>query len=343
MNLNRKLVTKEGLLEYIQDIDVFRFYSGQEVELKVAIHSPIKAEESPSFGYFIGESGEICFKDFRLGAGDFVKLVQLKFGLNYFEALSKIAIDFDLRDEFIVKDLEKSSGTYDPNNFKNKSEILKDIQQHNLGKKRRAWTAQDYAFWLQFGIDQETLLKYHVDPIDYIFINQKPIYANKYAYAFTENKDKTETYKIYQPFNKDYKWLNNHNDSIWQGWEQLPKKGKLLIITKSLKDVMAIDSLLGTPSVALQSESIKPKPYVVNELIDRFENILLLYDNDFDSDINWGRQFGERLSNEFNFRQIEIDEKYKSKDFSDLVKNKGIKEAKLILNNIIEDALECPF
>ena len=35
--------------------------------------------------------------------------------------------------------------------------------------------------------------------------------CEKYAYAYIEFKDGLPTYKIYQPFSENYKWLNNHD------------------------------------------------------------------------------------------------------------------------------------
>src|SRR5690554_6240997 len=104
INLNKKIVTKEGILQYIQDIDVYRYYTGSDIVIAGGLHSPLRDDNNPSFGYFIGESNEVCFKDFVLGAGDFVKFVMIKFGLTYFEALSKIIVDFNLTYHFDYKD-----------------------------------------------------------------------------------------------------------------------------------------------------------------------------------------------------------------------------------------------
>jgi len=60
---------------------------------------------------------------------------------------------------------------------------------------------------------------------------------------------------------------------------------------------MAITSIMGINSTGLQNEGVKPKESIVKELKNRFENIYLLYDNDFDSETNWGRQFGEKIVN----------------------------------------------
>ena len=328
IDLNKKIITKEGLLRKITDIDIYRHYIGKNVELGVKLKSFLRDEDDPSFGFFIGDSGEICFNDFLLGGGDCVKFVQLKFGLNFHEALSKIAIDLKLDHLFIVKKTFKTESSYNPDTFEDRDKILSKANNFKLGKKSREWEARDLAYWLKFGIDHETLIKYNVEPISYIFINQKPILAEKFAYAFTEFKDNVETYKIYQPYSERYKWINNHNHSIWQGWNQLPGIGKTLIITKSLKDVMAITDVLNIPSVALQSESVKPKDKIIKELKDRFEIIHILYDNDYDKETNWGEKYSEALSKEFNLLFSQIPEEYKSKDFSDLVFNIGEEKAK---------------
>lgn len=335
INLNKKLVTKEGLLLHIQDIDVYRYYTGKEISMSGGINSPLRDDNSPSFGYFIGESGEICFKDFVLGAGDFVKFVMLMFGLTYFEALSKITIDFNLTYHFHYRDIEKTNKDYSPELYESRDKLLSKANNFILGKKSREWKLYDLTYWNQFGIDIDMLEKYNVEPVEYIFINNTPILADKYAYCFKEFKDNVETYKIYQPFNEKFKWINNHNDSIWQGWAQLPEKSDILIITKSLKDVMSITNVLELPSVSLQSESIIPKPYIIDELKERFNNIYLWYDNDFDKTINWGRELGNKLEAMFGFFRFEISSEYECKDFSDLVKTYGVdKSIKIFKNDI---------
>lgn len=336
INLNKQVVTKDLLFKHVTDLEIFRFYSGEEVELKKIMSSPLREDKNPSFGYFVGESGELCFKDFVLGSGCCVKFVQLMFGLTWFEALSKIVIDFDLTWHFNYKEVSKTANVKQKHYDMTRDELLKSAQHFRLGKKKRNWEAHDLKYWYEYGVDKETLDKYNVEPIRYIFINGNPISADRHAYAYIETKDGKETYKIYQPFSKDYKWLNNHDESVWQGWSQLPEKGNELIITKSLKDVMAIDNILGIPAISLQAESVHPKNHIINELHSRFGTIYLLYDNDFDKEKNWGRMFGEKLASEFNFIQIEIPEIHKAKDFSDLVSLEGYDKAKKILEELVE-------
>lgn len=338
INLNKEVVTKELLLDKIQDVDIYRFYSGRDVVLSGGQHSPLRKDKNPSFGYY-AKGNEILFNDFVVGGGDCIKFVMLLFGLTYFEALSKIVVDFNLTTHFIYKKSNKTNKNYTLTSKDFKKNLLNQHNKFNLKKKSRDWRLYDYTFWYNFGITSKILEKYNVEPISHIFIGDSIITADKYAYCFKEFKDGVETYKIYQPFNKDYKWLNNHNDSVWQGWEQLPEKDDFLIITKSLKDVMSIVSVLGFPAVSLQSESVIPKESVIKELKSRFKYIDIFYDNDFDQEENWGQIMGNKLRDLTGFSTISIPDVYKSKDFSDLVKNKGIDKAK----DIYHESIAFPF
>lgn len=333
INLNKQMITKSLLMKYVTDIEVYQKYIDEKIIPNRNILSPLMPETSPSFGFFKGNSGEICFKDFRLGSGDCIKFVQMKFDLTFFEALSKIAIDFNMEDDFILKKTEK---TYS-NDIKSmdRNEFLANAVTFELKKTSRKWALHDVTFWEQYGISIGTLEKFNVQPVSYFHINDKIIKADRHAYCFIEFKDSKETYKIYQPYNEKYKWLNSHNNAVWQGWSQLPKNGYELIITKSLKDVMAIYEVTGYNAVALQCENILPKRHVFEELESRFKIIYGFYDNDFDKEVNWGREFGNKLCSEYGLVMIEIADSHKCKDFSDLVKSVGREKAKTILNDML--------
>ncbi len=330
LNKEKQLISKSEILKYFNELEIFQYYIDDEVMLGKLILSPLRHEKNPSFGFFVGEGNEICFNDFKLGKGDFIQFLRLRDGLTYFEALSKVANDFNLQDDYICKIYPKSSDN-SPKVRIIKDDMLSKYTGYYLGKKAREWQSHDVLFWRQFGIGKETLEFFNVQPISFIFIGDKCFPADKYAYCFIEMKDGIETYKIYQPFSENYKWINNHNNSVWSGWAQLPPKGDDLIITKSTKDVMAIHTLTGIPAVALQSENVLPKKQVMDELFSRFETIYVFYDNDYDKSENFGKIFGNRLATMFGLIDIYIDDKYQSKDFSDLIKNVGKDKAKEIL------------
>ena len=102
-NLNKKLLTKDEIFKHIDDWSIYQYYSDFPLEINKLTNSPLRVDNKPSFALFIGESSEICFKDFNLSSGDCIKFVQLKYNLNYYEALSKIAIDFGFNNDYILK------------------------------------------------------------------------------------------------------------------------------------------------------------------------------------------------------------------------------------------------
>jgi hypothetical protein len=335
INLNKSFVTKDALLKRISDYEIYRMYMGDQLKARGKMKSPLREDNDPSFGLFTGESGELCFNDFVLGSGDCVKFVMLKFGLSFFEALSKIALDANLQDEFIIKNTFKTNFLASSTG-PSREEFIKNVNSSYIGKTSRPWHIKDYAFWNQYGITKPILDRYNVIPIDYLHVgvNKSIIKSDFHTYCYNEMKDGKHTFKIYQPENTKFKWLNNHDDSVWQGWTQLPEKGDVVIITKSLKDVMAVVSATDYAAVSLQAESVYPKEQVIEELKSRFHYVFLLYDNDYDKPTNWGREFGRKLSDKFDICQIEIEEQYKSKDFSDLAKNHGQEVAKTCLENL---------
>ena len=200
----------------------------------------------------------------------------------------------------------------------------------------REWRDYDYKYWESFGISSKWLKFGRIYPISHIFINENRFPAEKYAYVYIENKDNHVTMKIYQPFSERMKWLSKHDSSVWDLWDRLPEKGDKLIITSSRKDSLCIWENTGIPTVSLQGEGYIPKQHVMQQLKDRFNTIYVLYDNDFNSDINNGRIFGKTLADKFDLIQIEIPEEYQSKDTSDLCLNWGRNTVKQVINQLIK-------
>lgn len=338
INLNRRLITKEDLFTYVSEVQIYSAYlDGEEFKLNKAILSPLRKEDNPSFGFIQNKAGRIMFNDFVLGSGDVLDFVKLKFGLsNYFETLSKIASDFNLPDkDFFYK---KSVSHIDVAKALSVDEdLLRQSSRSRLNVTFRDFNRDDATFWASFGISYNIVQYYNVRAISHIHINDNIVKADRLAYAFIENKDNVTTYKIYQPFNKHFKWLSNHDHSVWQGWEQLPETHDSLIITKSLKDVMSIVALTNIPATALQSEKVKPKEHVFNELRERFSSIYLLYDNDWDKETNWGELLGDELYNLYDFdHRIRIPDSARCTDFAEMVTMYGSERAvRFIKTNIL--------
>jgi len=328
--------TAEDIYKYVNSYDMFRYYVG-DFKLGTPILSPFDGEDKPSFAVY-AKGTDVLFNDFRFGGGDIIQFVKMKFELDFRGAINKIVQDAGLKDKF------RSDLNYVPKPLIKHAKVIK----HNkpvIKVKGRNWASYDTEFWQTFSISKETLLKYRVSPISYIFINSKIVKADKLAYVFREFKDGKVSYTIYQPLSKTMKWIKSHDSSVFYGWSQLPETGDTLIITKSMKDVMTISSITELPAVALQNEKIKPKLHIIDQLKSRFTKIYLFYDNDYANEEkgrdNYGRKFGCVIADEFGLRQIEIPdliaEMYDAKDPSDLAKHAGPSHVELMLLGDIDN------
>jgi DNA primase len=113
--------------------------------------------------------------------------------------------------------------------------------------------------------------------------------------------------------------------SYVQGWEQLNKHDHLLI-TSSLKDVMAIKSLkLNIDVIAPDSENTILKEDVIQSIKKRFKKVIVMFDND-EAGIKAMQSYKEKHP------FIEITLLPMSKDVSDSIKDFGAKE---VLNKLV--------
>lgn len=319
-----EIINKEILFNHIpQEQIIASYYSDFEFGIQ---RSPLRDDNIPSFSFFYGRSGDILFKDFAEGdSGDIIKFISKLYQISYREALLKISSDYNIIDKNI-KELHRINFT---KKVKSKTKIEIKVKFDN-------WNNEYLNYWKQYGITPEILDKYKVYPIKEVYYNN---YATiiKFGFCYIEEKDNKISYKIYQPYNKENKWINNNDYSVWEGWSQLPENGDLLIWTKSRKDVMTIVSNSDINAIACQAESVIPKDHIVDQLKQRFKKIILFYDNDYDGTQNWGLNHVKKLSKEFNLDYIMIPENYKAKDYSDFYKKYGKEESTKFLNNKINE------
>lgn len=311
----------DDILNKVSEVDILNHYLGIST-LPILINSPFRQDKNPSVSIFINRNNSIIFKDF---------------GTHKSYNLWSFLEDYWCCDyETVLNKLNK-----DLNNIKNISGTLK-VKHHKqyihksskLEVTIREWKEYDLQYWESYGVNLDWLKFGRVYPISYIFINGNRFPAEKHAYVYVEKKDNNITMKVYQPFSDRMKWLSKHDNSVWDLWDRLPQKGNKLIITSSRKDALCIWANTGIPAISLQGEGYIPKEHVVQQLKSRFEVVYVLYDNDFNSDINNGRNFGKVLSGKFNLRQIEIPTEWRSKDTSDLCFNWGKETVKQVIEEL---------
>ena len=275
------IVSRDGILSKISDEQIFKEYIG-EFKLNKAMCSPIRKDNVPSFGLFYSTHHQkLMFKDHATGAfGDAFDIVRHIYGLTLYQACIKINIDFNLG--FRCPDSNK--GKYVPvlKVAKRNIELTGD---RALGVKFRKWKHCDQRYWNEkYDITEKQLKYYNIFPIDKVFLGKDVVWShmdNNPIYAYIFYKDGKYTYKCYRPLETDkrYKWMSSTNRTVLQGWDQLPKTGDTLILTKSLKDVVVYRTL-GFYALSCQNELGMIKDTVIEELRSRFKKIVI--NNDFD-------------------------------------------------------------
>jgi 5S rRNA maturation endonuclease (ribonuclease M5) len=310
-------ITLDWILSKVTEYDIYAKYIGQ-FKVGMIYNSPFRKDKNPSFGiYYSKRTKQLLFKDHGTGeCGNVIKFVSLFTGkTEYNDILSDI--------------VDKLNITNNTKLVSSKQYILPT--ETVIGVVRQEFTDVDINYWKQFNISINTLKKFNVNSIKYYLCNGivKGTYKREnpmYAYKVYNN------FKIYRPLADKYtKWRNNLTDYDIQGYEQLPQKGDILFITKSMKDVMCLHEM-GIPAVSPSSESTFLPKDVLEQLKTRFKRIIILFDRD-----TAGVKRSRKLSRETGLEAIFINKKFKAKDVSDAVKANSFEEIKNWLNETIKN------
>lgn len=329
--IRNNISLKDDIYTKVDDAQILGYYLNIN-KFPILINSPFRVDRNPSFSLFPSRDNKIRYKDLSTGeSGDAIDLLCKLWSVNFDDCINRIYNDMsNFSSNISVKYNKVNHNTKKSNS---------NITESDLKCKVRKWESFDLEYWEKYGISLKWLKFGEIYPISHIILESKSdkfiFPADKLAYAYVERKDNEVTLKIYQPKNKKYKWYNKHDSSVWDLWTKLPEKGDNLIITSSRKDALCIWENTLIPAVSLQAESYLPKVQVVEELKNRFKNVYILYDNDFNSDINHGEELGKNIAEEFDLIFIQIPTKLQSKDTSDLCLKYGRSMVKKVIYKLI--------
>lgn len=304
-------ITKEFLLSKNSEETYMSYYLGIPVK-KGLFRSPLRTDNHNTCSFFRGRSGNLYFKDFATGQClTFEGVVMEKYHCTYPNALKIIAKDFGYIQSSEVK---KQEIKIQPK-FEGEKETFIQVEIKDFSESELKW-------WNSFGVTKQTLDKYKVYSIKTVFLNGN-IYAQStqhspiYGYYFGK-KENIEQWRIYMPKRKEFRFIGNVSTKTIQGYKQLPDNGKLLVITKSMKDTMLLSSL-GIPAVAPNSETQFVSEKLLDEFRERFKNIVLLYDSDLT-----GVRFMNKIRKQYRDLIVcMIPRKYEAKDISDFYQKYG--------------------
>ena len=301
----------KDLLDKLNDYDIYSYYVGQ-FKIGKLFNSPLRSDDkNPSFNIFKGNGGGLFFKDHGSGEGGnalkFVKLIK----------------NIQTRDE-LERELLRIVRKMNPNQqYVQRTYSTVNSSSTDIGIVRQPFTDVDKKYWKQFHISIDTLKLFQVFSIKYFLCNRvvrgtykesSPMYAYKVF----------DKFKIYRPLASKYtKWRTNLTNRDVQGLAEIPKEGgNLLIITKSLKDVMCLYEM-GFNAIAASSETTFRPDDILQSLRSKWNHIVIIYDRD-----KTGMLEARKYSKQYRLDAIFVHKKFKAKDISDAIRDNSFIDVK---------------
>ncbi len=285
--------------------------------------------------YFERYDGVLRFIDFAspymFKSMDCFEFIKRTYNVGYFEALKIIneELGLGLGDNLgKVKNVIHECGNVEEKNVK------KVIKERVITILPRQFNYKDKQFWSKYEITKQNLIDDGVIPIElYQSVSRKGKYFSirpfDICYAYTEFENNKK--KIYRPnaANKEAKWFTNCSQNDIGGIKHLPVKGDKLVITKSYKDYRVLKNMGIKNVIWFQNEGMIPSKKILKDLLKRFKEIIIWFDND-NAGISNGRivvGYLKSLSNNNIVRSVILPPKllqqFGIKDPSDYISDKG--------------------
>lgn len=319
-------ITKDLILSKYSEEQIMEFYLHIPIK-KGLVRSPLRVDKEPTCSFYRNKSGELIFKDFATGQHlNIFGVVQTLFRCSYVEALKIIANDFHIvKSESIPQNIGKIN--------KNPTKI-NDKEMSKIQITAQPFSDLELKWWKKYGITLDILNKFRVYSCKYLFLNNHILAESKQhcpIYGYYGGKyQSNELWRCYFPKRTSFRFITNWPSKKIQGYEQLPKTGKLLVITKSMKDVMCLYSM-GITAIAPNSETQFVQESVLADLKKRFKYIIVLFDNDYT-----GISFMNKIKHSNpTLVYTWIPRKFYAKDISDFYKKYGRKKTLNLIKTFI--------
>jgi hypothetical protein len=318
-------LSKDNILDRVSQEDIFRYYTGMPVSGQKRYCSPLRDDRSPGCSFYYSNSNRLYFQDWATGYSyDCFDIVMHLFGCGFVDAMKRINEDMALRLDV--------TGSYGGGNASPRL-IRRDegfsSPPCRISARSQDFTHVDHDYWGQYGLQEDDCRELNIFSARHVFKNDLPVlhYRSQepiYGYEFDD-----KSMKAYRPLSEKIKWMSNASADVLQGWEHLPDRHDILIVTKSYKDV-AVLRKLGVPATAPQSETVKLSEDKVRQMQQRFGHVYLLYDND-----DAGKEGARQRNEETGFHMVFIPKASGEKDISDYRKTYGEYKSRTLIDKLI--------
>ena len=338
-------INKQFILGKVTQEEIFSLVFDFEPQEYVYVTSPFRKDNDPGcwFEYY---DDELRFKDFgnpsrygriKLKNIDCFDAVQIKYKLpNFYETLRFIKAKLIDEQNYQPKRAGKILLSNQP--------IIRNKKPVQIFAATRPWEKRDALFWKRYLISRENLIEDRVFPVCRVRLkNTKKgdVVFNTQDLSYLYTRFLGGRKKLYRPFQKKkYRFITNCTNSDVGGYDQLVSSGRLLIITKSYKDFRVLKNL-GFNVVWFQNEGQTPNEKLLKELCDRFDKVLVFFDND-STGIEASQEVAAKINKLYNHAKatfIYLPEelrKYKVSDPSDMIYRRGLQK---LINFLTEKRL----
>lgn len=292
------LLSPEQVLQKVTALQIFGLLFKHPIRFGEKVISPFRKDKTPGAFFTQREDSTIIFVDYaeKLRGGNthrtcFRGVMDL-YNTSLQGAIIIICKEFGLSSDISDYDNVVSTNNYDYSQ--------QDKRETEIEYVKKIPTKEDKIFWSQwlitmpqfesdnnFCVKNYTIRKYKVSHFS----------PYKYCYVF----DFLDKKKIFNPMgNPKYKWISNCDEDNIGNFDNLPPTGKQLIIQKSYKDHRVLRNLdMNLNVIWFQNEGCIPSIDILKNLSDRFEEIIIFYDNDLG-----GVTAARRLRDVFNMLRL---------------------------------------
>jgi len=322
-------LSPEQVLQKISQEQIFGLVFGHPINVDEHYQSPFREDNNPNC-WFEWYEGKLLFMDF----GDVTrhrscfKAVMDKYNVTLHSAIKIICKHFNLSDDVM---------DYTPVEIAQKTIVHSEKARAIIDFTPRPFKKLDMKYWSMFLITEDNLKEDNISAVERFSIINKgrtkiiTPFNLCYAYPFFPKV------KLYLPNNNpDFRWITNCDENDIGNIKNLSSSGRQLIITKSYKDHRVLKNVGLGDVVWFQNETCIPDKSICTDLINRFENIIFLYDND-----KQGILGSEKLVGLFNTVRANCAKsvhlptrKYKWKDPADFIRREGRQDLIKVLKKI---------
>ena len=302
------MVCEKEIFQNFDEISIAEIFIKDRIKLNKAILSPFRDEKRASFSFYKHKmNGRLWWKDHSLGIhGNVVDLVKIMYGVDYKEALKII-----------------SENLYIP--YK-KRETIENIEKEYTVKKIKFG---DFEYYKLYNIEKEFLDLYGIKEVFSIYNKNRGYYSYIKEGQICYGYQLSDKWKFNIP-NSDNRFFGNMTKDLILGIEHIDFNNKILIITKSIKDVILLKQI-GFNSIAFQSELIIPNSDYLESIINHYQKVYILFDND-----STGINASNIFANEYGVIPLTIPLKSKCKDITDISKMYGIEICKQLMKKLLK-------